>query len=249
MARRQRSRSAIRENAIAVTVGTPIWTVNDAIGGEPRLPSLASALFSEKQLTTWAPTPSTATLAVAPSKNAPGPPSTAHQSPYTPDGPAPALAVTYWVPAVDAAWPSMSASGLWQSTGWVRGTWPLGFSGDLPSGLCAMYASLAGQSLPGSSSSQSPWEWHQCDAPPASDSVVTDGYGQGAQTLALSAADAAVNTVGYSKTVYLDNQQPTISLSGPTVSLTARTISSTKISPGPLDHWHVLSPHTSKNPK
>ena len=70
--------------------------------------------------------------------------------------------------------PSMSASGLWQTTGWVRGTWPLGFSGDSPSGLCAMYASLGGQSLPGSSSSQSPWMWHQCDAPAASDSVVTE---------------------------------------------------------------------------
>ena len=111
--------------------------------------------------------------------------------------------------------PSMSASGLWQASGWVRGTWPLGFSGDSPSGLCAMYATLGGQSLPGSSSSQSPWTWHQCDAPTASDSVVTDGYGQGAKTLALSASDAAGNTVGYSKTVYVDNQQPTITLSGP----------------------------------
>ena len=111
--------------------------------------------------------------------------------------------------------PSMSASGLWQASGWVRGTWPLGFSGDSPSGLCAMYATLGGQSLPGSSSSQSPWMWHQCNAPAASDSVVTDGYGQGAKTLALSASDAAGNSVAYSRTVYIDNQQPTISLSGP----------------------------------
>ena len=111
--------------------------------------------------------------------------------------------------------PSMSASGLWQASGWVRGTWPLGFSGDSPSGLCAMYATLGGQSLPGSSSSQSPWMWHQCDAPAASDSVVTEGYGQGVKTLALSASDAAGNTVAYSKTVSIDNQQPTISLSGP----------------------------------
>jgi hypothetical protein len=33
--------------------------------------------------------------------------------------------------------------------------------------------------------------------------------------LALGATDAAGNTVGYSKTVYVDNQAPTISLSGP----------------------------------
>jgi hypothetical protein len=111
--------------------------------------------------------------------------------------------------------PTMTASGLWQQGGWLRGTWPLGFSGDSPSGLCAMYATLGGQSLPGSSSSQSPWMWHQCDAPAASDSVVTEGYGEGARTLALSATDAAGNSVSYSTTVYVDNQQPTISLSGP----------------------------------
>jgi hypothetical protein len=111
--------------------------------------------------------------------------------------------------------PTMSASGLWQASGWIRGTWPLGFSGDSPSGLCSMSAALAGQSLPGSSSSQSPWMWHQCDAPAASDSVVTEGYGQGAKTLALGGSDAAGNSASYSKTVYIDNQQPTVSLSGP----------------------------------
>jgi hypothetical protein len=114
--------------------------------------------------------------------------------------------------------PSMTASGLWQASGWVRGTWPLGFWGDSPSGLCAMSASLNGQSLPGSSSAQNPSVWHQCGAATATDSVVTDGYGQGPMTLALGAADAAGNTVGYSRTVNVDNVQPTISLSGPTVA-------------------------------
>lgn len=111
--------------------------------------------------------------------------------------------------------PTMTASGLWQESRWVRGTWPLGFAGDSPSGLCSMSATFGGQSLPGSSSSQQPWMWHQCDAPPANDSVVTEGYGQGPRTLQLGATDAAGNSVSYSRTVYVDNQQPTISLSGP----------------------------------
>lgn len=111
--------------------------------------------------------------------------------------------------------PYMRASGLWQASGWVRGTWPLTFVGDAPSGLCAMRATLGGQSLPGSSSQQQPWMWHQCDAPDANDEVVTEGYGQGAKTLELSATDAAGNSVSYGKTVEIDNQQPTISLSGP----------------------------------
>ncbi len=113
--------------------------------------------------------------------------------------------------------PSLSApTGLWQAKGWVRGTWTLAFSGDSPSGLCSTSASLGGQRLPGSTSLRDPSTWHQCAAGSVSDSVVTQGFGQGAKTLQLSAQDAAGQSVGYSKTVYIDNQQPTVALSGPT---------------------------------
>ena len=49
-----------------------------------------------------------------------------------------------------------------------------------------------------------------------SDSVATEAYPQGPNTLRIGAWDAAGELVGASRTIYVDNQQPTISLSGPT---------------------------------
>ena len=49
------------------------------------------------------PTPLTGTWACAPGYQCAGAPSTVHEMPSTPDGPAPAVAVTYWVPAVAGA--------------------------------------------------------------------------------------------------------------------------------------------------
>ncbi|MGI8505684.1 MAG: hypothetical protein ACR2MK_02565, partial [Solirubrobacteraceae bacterium] len=58
--------------------------------------------------------------------------------------------------------------------------------------------------------------WHQCRAGPVNDTVVTQGYGQGASTLHIGAWDAAGETVDYRKAIYIDNQQPSVTLSGPT---------------------------------
>ncbi|MGH2870066.1 MAG: hypothetical protein ACRDNK_21160, partial [Solirubrobacteraceae bacterium] len=111
--------------------------------------------------------------------------------------------------------PSLSSpSGLWQANGWVRDGWTLAFSGDSPSGLCGLVASFGGSGLPGSSSSRDPSAWHQCAAGPVSDSVVTQGYAQGANTLHIGAWDAAGETVDYTKTVYVDNSSPSVALSG-----------------------------------
>ena len=108
-----------------------------------------------------------------------------------------------------------SPSGLWQANGWVRGTWNLEFWGDSPSGLCGLVASLGGSGLPGSSSSRDPSTWHQCAAGPVSDSILTQAYPQGANTLDLDAWDAAGETVDYTKTVDVDNSTPSVALSGP----------------------------------
>ena len=43
----------------------------------------------------------------------------------------------------------------------------------------------------------------------------TTRYGQGALTLALGASDAAGVPASISKTVYVDNSTPTVTLSGP----------------------------------
>jgi hypothetical protein len=106
-------------------------------------------------------------------------------------------------------------SGLWQTTGWIRGTWPFVTSGDSPSGLCSLSAYLDGQLIDTSTSGQDVSAWHQCAAPTITQSVDTTRYGQGAVPLTLSASDAAGVPASLSKTVYIDNTTPTISLSGP----------------------------------
>jgi hypothetical protein len=46
--------------------------------------------------------------------------------------------------------PWLSATGLWQAPGWIRGSWTLNYWGDSPSGLCGINGDFAGQALPGS---------------------------------------------------------------------------------------------------
>ena len=109
----------------------------------------------------------------------------------------------------------VAPSGLWQAKGWVRGSWPLVVWGNSPSGLCGIVADFANQPLPGTSSSRSVTTWHECAAPPIDDRVNMPGYSQGPNTLHIGAWDAAGETVNSSKTVHVDNQQPTVSLVGP----------------------------------
>jgi hypothetical protein len=118
--------------------------------------------------------------------------------------------------ATETQGPGLSApNGLWQAPGWVRGTWALRFSGDSPSGICNLSASINGLSVPGSSSLVNTSVWHQCAAPPVSDSIQTGDYGQGAVPLTIQGTDAAGVTAPYTKTLYIDNSQPTVSFAGP----------------------------------
>jgi hypothetical protein len=112
----------------------------------------------------------------------------------------------------------VAPDGLWQSSGWIRGSWTVHFYGDSPSGLCSTSATLNGVTIAGSSSVQNNAVWHQCSAPAVSQAVNTAQYGQGVLPLTISADDAANEPVSYTKTVAVDNQTPTVSLSGPTDS-------------------------------
>ena len=105
--------------------------------------------------------------------------------------------------------------GLWQTTGWIRGLWPFFAWGNSPSGLCSLSASLNGQLIDTTTSARDVSSWHQCAAPPVDQSVDTSRYGQGAVTLTLSSLDATGVPASLSKTVYIDNSTPTISLAGP----------------------------------
>lgn len=118
--------------------------------------------------------------------------------------------------ATETQGPSLTApDGLWQAGGWVRGRWPLHFSGDSPSGLCHLAASLNGQPIPGTSSPQDQSVWHQCAAPAVDQTVQTGDYGQGGLPLTIAAADAAGVATSDTKTVYVDNSSPSVAITGP----------------------------------
>jgi hypothetical protein len=121
--------------------------------------------------------------------------------------------------------PSLSApNGLWQTHGWIRGQWPLNFSGNSPSGVCGLSGTLNQIPLTGSSSARDVATWHQCSAPAVSDTINTAAYGSGAMALYIAGYDAAGETASDTETMYVDNSTPTLSLSGPTdASSTAGT--------------------------
>ena len=106
-------------------------------------------------------------------------------------------------------------SGLWQAPGWVRGDVTLGFYGDSPSGVCGLGATINGQIVANSNSARNQTIWHQCSAPAISQTIHTIDYGQGSMPLTISGLDAAGVPVNYTKTIRIDNQQPTVALSGP----------------------------------
>jgi hypothetical protein len=115
--------------------------------------------------------------------------------------------------------PSVSPGGLWSQTGWVRGTWPISVTGDSPSGICSLSASITGD--PDSvSGSMAPNQtvWHQCNGSLA-DSLNTGYAADGAGTLSVADTDAAGESASSSETVRVDNQAPTVSLAGPATAL------------------------------
>jgi hypothetical protein len=136
----------------------------------------------------------------------------------TPNGPAGVIQVAPIALSVhETSGPVLSSPrGLWLAKGWVRGTWNLEFWGDSPSGLCGLVANFGDLPLPGTTSTRDPSTWQQCAAGPVVDSVVTEGYAQGPNQLRIGAWDAAGEQINYTRTVDVDNQQPSVALAGPT---------------------------------
>ena len=110
----------------------------------------------------------------------------------------------------------VAPTGLWQSSGWIRGTWPFFAWGNSPSGLCSL-------------SAQPQWAADQHDDVGAGRLDLASVRGAADQPVGrhdsvrpgracrsrLSTSDAAGVPASLSKTVYVDNSTPTISLSGP----------------------------------
>jgi hypothetical protein len=116
--------------------------------------------------------------------------------------------------------PSLAAAGLWQASAWVRDRWQLPFFGDSPSGVCNLYASIHGQAValgPSSAVPRDSGTWHQCAGASASPTIQTADYGQGPMPLTIEGCDAAGVCTGtaYTKTIYVDNSRPWVSLASP----------------------------------
>ncbi len=118
-----------------------------------------------------------------------------------------------------------AAGSLGASGGWVRGTWPIAFSADGPSGACQLAATLDGVSVSQPvNEPQNQVTWHQCPAGSFDQSFNTASVDSRASVpLVMWARDAAYDFVGgfyLSGTsvhdVNIDNDPVSVSLSGPT---------------------------------
>lgn len=117
--------------------------------------------------------------------------------------------------------PTLLNGKLWAQHGWVRGDWPLLVSGDSPSGVCSISAAVDGQLVASQSFPADTSAWHQCDAAGAgglNTTVHTAQFSNGGHQLTANAADAAglKASANNTTTINVDNQAPTLALTGPT---------------------------------
>ena len=112
---------------------------------------------------------------------------------------------------------------IWfESSGWIRGSWPAGFLAGDDSGICGMSEVVDGQYFSGPSSARYQSSWTQCPDPQTMNATIdTSRYPDGQMTLVMSAADAASppNISSPSGTLRVDNSPVGLSLTGPTDAL------------------------------
>ncbi len=117
--------------------------------------------------------------------------------------------------------PVLNAVGnnLWYQTGWVRGAWPTDLAASDPTGVCGLQEAVDGAAV-GTYVDVHPdlSNWNQCPGSQINASVDTSRYPDGAGKLSLWfwASNAAGATSVLSHTFNVDNQTPSVSLSGPT---------------------------------
>jgi hypothetical protein len=124
--------------------------------------------------------------------------------------------------------PTILAEGgnnLWYHDGWVRGSWPVSFTASDPSGVCGaavVFGTLPAIVTPTPDTAPDRHTWQQCpqqSVPAWVDTNASDGslgHGEGAMQLRFTATNTASVTANPTKTVYVDNSTPTVSISGPT---------------------------------
>src|ERR1035438_7113499 len=131
------------------------------------------------------------------------------------------------IEAAETSGPSVSTTpgSLGAASGWVRGSWPIAFSADGPSGACQLTATLGGLSVSQPvNEPQSQTTWHQCPAGTFSQPFTTTSVASGSWVaLVMWARDAAYDygagaylSSAVNKDVNIDNDPVTVSISGPT---------------------------------
>jgi hypothetical protein len=131
------------------------------------------------------------------------------------------------IEAAESSGPAVSTApgSLGAANGWVRGSWPIAFSADGPSGACQLAATLGAISVSQPlNEPQSQTTWHQCSAGTFSQSFNTSSVGSGPSVpLVMWARDAAYDygagaylSSAVTKYVNIDNDPVTVSMSGPT---------------------------------
>ena len=129
--------------------------------------------------------------------------------------------------AAEASGPTIGVapSSLGATSGWVRGTWPIAFSADGPTGACQLAASLGGTAVSQPlNEPQRQITWHQCPVGSFSQSVNTAAIATAPSVpLVMWARDAAYDYgAGHylsdtvTKYVNIDNDPVGVALSGPT---------------------------------
>jgi hypothetical protein len=125
--------------------------------------------------------------------------------------------VTFSVEETVGPW--ISGSGLWSASGWVRGTWPITVTGDSPSGICSLSASIAGDpQVAYGAMGPNQTVWHQCNGSLVR-SMDTTYAPNGQDSLTIADSDAAGLSNSAKEILRVDNQAPTVSLSGPATAL------------------------------
>jgi hypothetical protein len=115
--------------------------------------------------------------------------------------------------------PSITGSGaLWNSSGWVRGTWQVGFGASDPSGICSSSIALGGQGIGGPGAAPNQGNYQQCPDALWATNIDTSRSGTGAMGLGISATNAAGVSGNVARTVYVDNTRPSLRLSGPALA-------------------------------
>ncbi len=115
--------------------------------------------------------------------------------------------------------PWVTGGALWSASGWVRGTWPISVTGDSPSGICSLSASISGD--PATANGAMPPNqtvWHQCNGSLAG-TLNTALAANGTDALSISDTDAAGLSANATENLRVDNQAPTVTLTGPATAL------------------------------